>query len=666
MKRLKGRLKLPLAQRGMATILIIVLTGMALTATALGVIYSVRSSQAKQVAVHAATHSQAGAWAAAQAFGLYLEKLDRTALEAFDPSKPIKFDINNNPVLATVSPLMSSTTPPRIHAEISYTDTAAKSTSTLEVVYKISPSGGGSTTPTPAQQSGPVNIHNDLDLSGRIDVEGNDSARLNVEGDVSLSGSINGIKSIQATGSVTIQGGNTVHEVYSNETLTLTGSSNVLVGSALGNIYIKSGGGKQGTLNSNADIIITVGSVEKANARGSITAESGGASHGTFIAGKAIDIKGKSLQNALAKGDITISGGSIIVADSKSMSTVICPKNWSDFDSIRAYQQTINCKQKGSNVLIAPDTSVSVPEVPVLREFKLTRPVVNAYALEQAANYRFSWLDGKTLVKVKNIENIKDGDYRLGKIKVNYNDSFGYLCSDLDSNNFCKTECTPIVNGSCQGPGTGKLRKICQGYSNNNECIEYEEKSQSWKLAGKDGVVAPGVLWFEGNLELKNGLFRNSILATGSIETGGSVTVEAVNYSGYQYTCQNTSFPSIAPINLCSSNVLTSNSIGNVALLAGSKVDDQFFGGVITLKGSTSISGSVIAGDTLLTTGNSTVRGYITAAGQGTGDTNPWKGRTTIDLRELPSNFDPSDTPLNGQGSGKAGTTVTLHWSRYL
>lgn len=122
----RGLPSAPSQQRGMATILIIMLMGLALTVTALGVMYSVRTSQEQQVTVHAATHSQAGVWTAAEAVGLYLKELDKTALMAFNPEKPLKFKINDNNVVAKIFPLDVDTAPHHLRAEISYTDTAAK------------------------------------------------------------------------------------------------------------------------------------------------------------------------------------------------------------------------------------------------------------------------------------------------------------------------------------------------------------------------------------------------------------------------------------------------------------------------------------------------------------------------------------------------------------
>ena len=57
-------------QSGIATILIVVLVGAAMTATALSLIHSVKSTQQKQITAHAATNAQAAAWAGVENLSL--------------------------------------------------------------------------------------------------------------------------------------------------------------------------------------------------------------------------------------------------------------------------------------------------------------------------------------------------------------------------------------------------------------------------------------------------------------------------------------------------------------------------------------------------------------------------------------------------------------------
>lgn len=680
----------PSQQRGMATILIIMLMGLALTVTALGVMYSVRTSQEQQVTVHAATHSQAGVWTAAEAVGLYLKELDKTALMAFNPEKPLEFKINANNVVAKIFPLDVDTAPHHLRAEISYTDTAAKATSTLEVVYNITfAPTKNEKPPTQTLGNNVLSFATNMNMSGNVTVLGGDAAIFNVDGNVNLDrASITGIKTINASGNITIGSDVKVDNLYANGDITLTGSASLLTASSLKDITINSGA-SQGILNANGNITITNGSVTTANALGFIKTSSGG-THGTFTSGKTIEISNGSLSSANAVGNIDINNSPQLTT-ARSEGTITCPppkgkgkdEGWDKFTSIRARIATKNCPQ--NNKVISPDTTVSVVTMTPLNPLTLTRPIVDAYQLKDAANYVFSHSNENIQIKVKNINGITDGNYRIGRIKEKWNDKWGYLCSELDSGSFCKTECTPIVDGSCQGIGINKLRKICQGQGDGAECITYDKKNKTWKMEGGGVVAAPGILWFEGNLDLNNGLFQNTILATGSIKTGGSIKVSAVNYNGYKETCQNSFFQNIYPTNLCGATSLINNATGNIALLAGSykegapKIKDNFSGGIINLN-SPDISGSVIAGDTLLTSGDSTIRGYVTAAGQGSSVVSAFTGSATIDLRNLPSGYNPGEIPdigttpdgggsgdgSGGDGDGDGISKATILWSRYL
>lgn len=667
----RGHLSPPLQQRGMATILIIMLMGLALTVTALGVMYSVRTSQEQQITVHAATHSQAGVWAAAEAVRLYLNTLDETTLKGFNPEKPLKFNLNENPVTAKVSPLTPSesgnTAPRRIHAEISYFDTVAKATSTLEVVYNIifSSGGSGGNGDNGGDNNNVLSFATDMSITGNIKVLGSDAAIFNVDGNVNLGGaSITGIKTINANGDITIGSGIKVDNLYANGNITLTGSANVLTASSLKDITINSSGTK-GILNANGNITITNGSVTTANALGFITATSGGATHGTFTAGKTIAISNGSLSSANAVGNIDITNWPK-VATARSEGTITCPSvNWKEFSSIQAKVSTKNCA--GQNV--SAPSPVSITTMLPITKLTLTKPKVDAYNLKESANYVFQREGSKTKVSVRDINNIPNGDYYIGKYTAQNNDRVDYLCKEVSDSGICSEPISYIDS-----------QTICQGNSYQNACFSFN--NGTWVVEGKN--LAPGIMWFEGNLTLKNGNFYNTFIATGNIETSGSHVTTSINYAGYKTICLNQypknptdRFKNLYPTNFCKGTTLINNSIGNIALLAGGyDATSTFNGGIISLGSSTEIFGSVISGHSLGTGGNTTIHGYVTAAGQGSGSVSPFGGSTTIDLQNLPPGYNPGNIPNMGGGNNQnpapnepdTGTvdTAEILWSRYL
>ncbi|WP_313517380.1 hypothetical protein [Pseudomonas sp.] len=661
--------RLPARQRGMATILIILLAGLALTVTALGVTHAVRSAQDKQVTVHAATHAQAGAWTGVEVFRQYLMSVSEATLEALAAGQTVNISLGNMALGAViVQNTVTSGTTRRVTANIRNQDDAARATSVIQAVYQVTP-GGATSTDSGLPWSDVLNIYNDLNMSGGISIRGYDNANFNVNGNVSLNNaSITGIKTIQATGDISIGSGITVTTLYSNGNIALTGSASATTASALGNINVASGA-TQGTLNANGNIVITNGSTGTANALGYITASSGG-SHGTFTAGSYLTLSNGSLANANAVGNVTISGWPTLT-NTRSKATVTCPSQWwTSYSSILAGVSASGCPTAN----VTAPTPVSISLMNELQAFSLTQPQVDAYQLQGSANYAFTYADGHIVVTVANISGITAGSYRIGKIRTSYNDKWGYLCSDIDGSGYCKTECATVTNGSCTGTGIASVRKICQGTWDGAECIAYS--NGTWTLVGQSGntVVAPGVLWFKGNLALQSGFFRNSVIATGNITTSGSDKVAAVNYSGYALTCQNSTFTGLYPSNFCNTDgTLANSAIGNIGLLAGGYVDGVYSGGVINLGASTEIFGSVIAGDTLLTGGSSTVHGYVTAAGLGNSTSNDWTGSLTIDLTNLPAGYDPGGVPDMGNctsncdgSSGSTAASAELLWSRYL
>ncbi|MCY1488007.1 hypothetical protein D9M68_216900 [compost metagenome] len=672
----------PARQRGMATILIVVLAGLALTVTALGVMHAVRGTQEKQVAVHASTHAQAGAWAGVEIFRHYLERLDATALGALLAGNDVVMQIGDRTLQATIvanqAPASGAIEPSyTVTANIRNQDDAARATSTIQAVFAVLP--GGANQPSSREPwDDVVNIRGDLDMRGGIDVKGGDPAKLNVAGNANLNNaSITGLKTLRATGDINIGSAIAVEELFANGNIVLGGSAAAIRASALGNIIINSGA-SQGALNANSDITISNGSVGTANALGAISASSGG-SHGTFTAGKTIGINNGSTASANAVGNVTV-GGFPTVRTIASQADVTCPGiGWNNFDSIRAGGQAFNCPDAPGRI-VAP-SAVSISLMTPLLPFTPPKPFVDAYELKDSANYVFEFRDNQIQVSVRNVTGIADGTYRLGKLRQGFNDRWGYLCAALDGNGYCLDACSSVTNGTCTGPGAADLRKITQGTFDGAQSITYA--NGRWRLEGQasdsaPAVVAPGALWFEGDVELASGKFRNSVLATGNIVTSGSHRTWAVNYAGHAEICASSYYVGLSPSNFCDPalQLLKANALGNVALLAGGFLGGTFGGGDISLGAASQIYGSVIAGNLLQTGGDTLVNGYITAAGQGGTGKNNWGGSTVIDLRNLPPGFDPGSIPDMGgnetcqsdcdpTGSGQVGQ-AKLMWSRYL
>ena len=143
-------------QQGIATVLIVLLVGVALSASTLGVIYSVKSTQSKQVTSHASTNAQSAAWALAEAAKVYLSELDATELSALDtaidaasgPGYPLALALPSSLAHLDESKIFINsklTVSGKAAYELTITaiDTLSKASAKLNVVYQVVPGSAG-------------------------------------------------------------------------------------------------------------------------------------------------------------------------------------------------------------------------------------------------------------------------------------------------------------------------------------------------------------------------------------------------------------------------------------------------------------------------------------------------------------------------------------------
>lgn len=613
----------PLRQRGMATILIIVLAGLAITATSLGMMYAVRSAQEQQISNHALVPAESKAWSGVEIMRLYLEAVPADQLPGLTAGKTLSTSAAGISFVVAETYDSANT---RVAINVtgsSGSGSRSAATTTIQAVYTITPAKGQTTTPT--APGAPITLDQSITLSGDVKILGGSNANFVVDGDVNLSGSVTGISTIQSTGDIVLSGGIKVPEVFANGSLTMSGSSSVtLKGSAIKWINSSSGGATHGVLRTN----------------GYITTSTSGT-------------------DMYAKSDITLNGGGSAYKNIRSGANVTCPGTWwGSFDSIQS-AKTTNCQSSSKIVL-----SVPTSELTTLTPITVTRNKIDANDYKDAANYTFEAVGGKRKVTVKNVNGLSNGVYYLGNFP--YANGRGYqdfLCQEVDSSNNCTIPATPVA-------GT---RTICQGNSTSNACVSYAPNTNTWSVAGKN--LAPGVLWFQGNVDMGSGEYYNSTFASGNISTSGSHRLYALNYAGYATVCTNafkkntaSDFAGLYPTNFCdvSAGKMKSSSTGNIAYLAGIYTGSVFSGGTINIGASSEVFGSVVAGNQLLTGGSTTIHGYVSSAGQGTATSSSWGDSTTIDLTGLPDTFDPGNTspPATDACSSNCGQSAKVTWTR--
>lgn len=750
-------------QSGIATILIILTIGIAVLVSAMGVMYNLRSTQQRQLAIHSGASSQALAWQGVEIVRRYLVQVNPDTLAQWSNSTeavPLRIG-DGKQYKATLSKVVNAGTTTNesnqtvyhylVRANVTGTGFAggpSQSSNTLETTFEVAAIKGTTTTgtTTPPATTNVINVFNikhDLNMTGGIKVIGGKTANFNVDGNVKLdSASIDGINAINSTGNVSIGSGIKVNSVYSDGDVNLTGAAGVGQIKNRGNVTISGGtsslsiqsnglvtfnGGQASAVQSLTGVNVTAGGVNissiettgpvnwtgsggqvsSAKANGSISYA--GNNNNTFLSsGNDVILTGAGATKVIATGNLIDQAyGNVTTADitgntsmtgsggistlrtkgntsmtgSGSISSISGEKNlyvngWQaaggkiggTLSKAQTWNSSVNVSVvPGLTVNVEQHQTVQLAEVPkVVLESNQT---VDVYTLKASANYIFEYINNQIVVTVNAVSGIPDGAYVLGD-KQDNGTKPQWLCKPSD-----------MVGSVCTKP----VANICQGYSDYNGCFSYNASSKKWTVGGTS--MARGLVWFEGDLEIGNGTYLNTWLATGNITTAGGHKTSAPNYAGYAAVCTNASynglsvnsnFANLIPTNLCNLNdkTMVPNAIANSAYIAGgyNPTSGAYGGGVVTLGASTVAEGSVVGADVVNTGGSTTIKGSVLANGQNVNNTGPmlFSGSTTIDLSGGAENYDPSVIPCMKDCTTTPDTSEDstenisqLKWARY-
>ena len=686
------------SQRGVATILVILMVGVGLVTVSLGTLHTVRSAQERQLVAHAQVNSQAGVWAAVDVVRKYLQTLSAAQLNVLDTNQPwiitgtegLAQTVTITGVITPVSPSM----PYRINAQVRATAEAARSSSVLEVVYEVTPG----TAPDHFELNGILDFYNDLNVGGGITLNVPGGANFNVDGDFTAeSASVSGIGlgRLGVTGDIVIGSAVDAAEVWGRN-ITLKGSASVKQAYAFGTPvdeggtvagggvtakaatccgnFTMSGGTSAQGVHANGNVEIKGNGVPLVEGRGSVDVTNT-VPAGVIKARKDLTARGWDNTTSYEAGrNIFLVGGSV-AAGVTATGNITCSNSWQTYPSLRAGGTISNCNPNntGNNRPNLNPAPVFI-EMAKLPPVQLVRPTVNAWPLRASANYAFEFIGGHLMVTVKNVNGIADDTYY---VKGNSNNPREYLCKAV-VNNFCSQPVVPF----------------CNGYSANNACFSIATTGgiSTLTIAGKS--MPPGVVWFKGSLHLSNGIYYNTFLATNNISTGGSFVSYALNYAAAYTTnptdsvrknavCKNefdtsvktNDFATLYPTNYCdSAGTYTPNALGNIGMLAGGydpatnpTSNTVYSGGYINLGASNSIYGTVVAGNLLNTGGSTKIYGYISAAGLQMSDAdNNLGGSTTVDVTNLPDGYTPNEIPDMSGGTPGVTAEAQVLWTRYL
>ncbi|MCV2368901.1 FapA family protein [Roseateles oligotrophus] len=602
-------------QRGISSVLFMLLSGMSLGAMVFGAIYYVRGLQAQSVTVHALTQAQLKAWSGAEAVRQHLYQLGAAEAAKLTANQAVSFTALSGITATVVDVLAADSVNCGGGTRVGFNITGSSGGANALLAATFCAKGNGGT-PAGTGKIPAINIKGNLQLGGDLKVQGDAQTKVVVDGTVNGSGSLTGISNLYATGDITLGGAVGFDVLFSEGNINLSGSALYSSVQSMKNVSL-SGTVSVASLTANSAVTLSSNAVTSLNAIGNVT--TGSAKLGSL----------KSKGNVVGS-NLVISGDAQVVGNyTESSDGSVGSGNYGGSLSTPGWNTKVKMTRvAGLVVNIAPLTASTV-----------TTPAFDAFPYKALANYVFERVGSSTKVTVNNVSGIPNATYFLAGTDATQD----YLCT---TSSYSAATC---------------LARICKGYSDYNSCFTYS--NGKWTVAGT--TMAPGVIWFDGDVEAGTGTYYNSWIATGNINTAGTNSTYAVNYAGYANTCNNSAFPTLAPSNFCKASdtsKLQPIAAGNIAYGAGGLVGAVYKGGKINLSASNDVYGSVLAGDDLTTSGSTVVHGYVSAANLASIPSGSSLGASTsIDLRNLPSGFDPGNTAA----TVSAPLSATLLWSRY-
>ena len=132
------------SQKGIATILTVMLVGIVLSVTILGTAYYIRAKQHAEVANHAVTNAQSGAWIGVELLRKYFESLNKNQIDSLQIGNAAIGLSGITASIDSITPPTNSTDPYQIIATIKNVSATSKAASSIRVLYNIVPSTSSS------------------------------------------------------------------------------------------------------------------------------------------------------------------------------------------------------------------------------------------------------------------------------------------------------------------------------------------------------------------------------------------------------------------------------------------------------------------------------------------------------------------------------------------
>lgn len=592
-------------QSGIATLLIVLMLGVAVGTSALLIWHAVRSTQEQQLSVHATTPAQASAWRGVEVLRRWLHGLDETVFEGWaDAGAAVPVSFSGTPGFsARITRVHRAGSAWRVEAEVAGVAAEggpSQARAAVEAVFEIEPgaegtTGGGGSTPASGVVSA-INIHRDLSLTGSITVKGGESAVFNVDGNATLdSASITGIDTLRTTGDATIGSAIHVRNIHSNGNVVLRGSASGTQVRARGNVTV-SGGSSPVAIRANGRVSFSGGSGDLVESKTGVTVTGGGVNISSVRSEGPVNWTGTGggANRVHANGQVDYSGGNRGTS-LRTRGALSLPAGEVD-EAVANGRVRHAAYGKVGSITAIGDVDMSKAGAGQVKTQGTTR--ITGYggidALQGQGDLEVSgWLTVKGVIG--------------GAIRGNGRDSVaktvtvtpGYRVPITPVEQVVVDEVPEVVMPSSRVDAwplrelanyvfevvDGKRQVTVAGVagipdgryalgirSANNQrypdwlcrpgdlqgdvcaapvatiCQGYSPQNacvggsgRSWEINGKS--LARGIAWFDGNLVVGNGVYVNTFIATGNISTSGSHRNLSPNYAGYQVTCANATPP---------------------------------------------------------------------------------------------------------------------------
>lgn len=249
----------PRHQRGIATLLIVLVLGLAVSVTVAATLYSLRGAQSQQLTTHSATAAQAAAWRGVEALRQYLVAVDSTVWPGWvgNDTKPVAGLAALGVSRAQLTSVQAvGSDHYRVSAQVTGQSGVgtALTTATVEVVYDVMPGNGLPGTPPVCHgmPNAPVVFNGDVRLDGagtQVVDDKYDYENIVVSGKLTITAGGSGKVSGCAKGTVNVSGGDLADNghLHSEDDLVI-GGMNFPAGARLWAKNITFNGGSGGPL----------------------------------------------------------------------------------------------------------------------------------------------------------------------------------------------------------------------------------------------------------------------------------------------------------------------------------------------------------------------------------------------------------------------------------